>query len=127
MMDLRPTTLEPAQLVPGSLPSAAPVHVSSNLELLRRYVDEGGNKLLIVNRGRSRKSISFTLSVFVISKERQVLCLDRIVAPLVNAGLQREEQLKHGIQYAVQSQNPAADLVYAVGKLLGTTPAFQVL
>ena len=95
--------------------------------MLRRYIDEGGNRLLVVNRGRSRKSISFTLSVFVVGKEREVLCLDRILAPLVNSRLQRDEQLKHGIQYCVQSQNPAADLVHEVGKLLGETPAYQVL
>jgi hypothetical protein len=98
-----------------------------NLELLRKYVDEGGNKLLVINRGRSRKSISFTLSVFVVGKEREVTCIDRVVAPLLNSRLQRDAQLKHGIQYCVQSHNPAADLVHEVGKLLGTTPAFQVL
>jgi hypothetical protein len=117
MMHLQPADVEPAPLVTST----------SNLELLRQYVDEGGNKLLVINRGRSRKSVSFTLSVFVVGREREVLCLDRIVAPLVNARLQRDEQLKHGIQYCVQSRNPAADLVHEVGKLLGTTPSFQVL
>ena len=99
----------------------------NNLDLLRQYVDEGGNRLVVINRGRSRKSLSFTLSVFVIGKERELTCIDKVVAPLLHARLQRDEQLKHGIQYCVQSHNPAADLVHEVGKLLGTTPAFQIL